>query len=209
MTKIFSDPAYRIETERTIIRCYQPNDAALLKQALDESLDHLREWMPWAMDEPEPTSKKVERIRKFRAEFDLGRDFVYGVFNLAEDQVIGGTGLHNRLDGNALEIGYWIHAVHVNHGIATEISAALVKTAFEVLKVERVEIHCDPKNLPSAAVPRKLGFTHDATLRRRGMDPLGKPIDTMIWSIFVDEYSTSPAATASIKVYDVSGRQML
>jgi hypothetical protein len=40
---------YRIETDRLVIRCYQPSDAAMLLAAITESLDHLRPFMPWAM----------------------------------------------------------------------------------------------------------------------------------------------------------------
>jgi RimJ/RimL family protein N-acetyltransferase len=209
MAKIFSVPAYRVESERTIIRCYRPHDAPLLKKAIDESLDHLRNWMPWAIAEPEPVSKKIERIRRWRAEFDQGRDFTYGVFNLSEDRVLGGTGLHNRLGGNALEIGYWIHAEHINQGLATEISAALTKTAFEVYKVERVEIHCDSSNKRSAKIPLKLGYTHDGTLRKRALDPKGNLLDVMIWSLFAEEYKSSPASQAPIKVYDVIDKQLI
>ncbi len=209
MTHIFPTPAYRIESKRTIIRCYDPRQAPLIKQAIDECLDHLKEWMPWAMNEPEPVANKVERIRKWRADFDQGRDFTYGILNLAEDQVLGGTGLHNRLGGKALEIGYWIHAEHINQGLATEVSAALTKTAFEVYEVERVEIHTDPANLRSTSVPRKLGYTHEATLRNRTVDSAGIPRDTMIWSLFADEYPASPAAQAPIKAYDVIGKLLV
>lgn len=47
-------PAYRIHTQRLVVRCWEPRDAPLLKAVLDESLDHLRPWMPWAQNEPEP-----------------------------------------------------------------------------------------------------------------------------------------------------------
>ena len=32
---------YRIETERLVLRCYEPDDAPLLKEAVDESIEHL------------------------------------------------------------------------------------------------------------------------------------------------------------------------
>ncbi|MEO0877546.1 MAG: N-acetyltransferase, partial [Bacteroidota bacterium] len=56
--------AYRIETERLVIRCYQPKDAELLKRSIDESLEHLLPWMTWAKNEPESIEAKRERIRK-------------------------------------------------------------------------------------------------------------------------------------------------
>ena len=68
-------PPYLIRTERLTIRCWDPRDAPLLKDALDTSLDHLRQWMPWAAREPTPLDEKVELLRSFRGRFDLGEDF--------------------------------------------------------------------------------------------------------------------------------------
>ena len=139
-------PAYRIHTHRLVIRCWDPVDAPLLKAAVDDNLDHLQPWMPWAMQEPTDLQQKIELLRRFRAEFDLGRDFVYGIFNLQETRVLGGTGLHTRLGEGAREIGYWVHKDFVNQGLATETAAALTKVAFRIDTVDRVEIHCDPVN---------------------------------------------------------------
>jgi RimJ/RimL family protein N-acetyltransferase len=199
-------PPYRIETERTVIRCWNPADGPLLKDAIDASLDHLREWMPWAMHEPEPVEAKVQRLRHFRANFDLDKDYVYGIFNQDESLVLGGTGLHTRVGKGAFEIGYWIRASHINQGLATEISAALTRVAFDLCAVNRVEIHCDPHNVRSAAVPRKLGYVHEATLRHRTVTPTGDPRDTMIWTILAEEFQRSPAAKAQMRTYDAAGQ---
>ena len=34
-----SRPAYRVETQRLVLRCWEPEDAPLLKRAIDESID--------------------------------------------------------------------------------------------------------------------------------------------------------------------------
>ena len=202
-------PAYRIETRRLIVRCWQPTDAALLKAAIDASLDHLRPWMPWAEDEPQDLSAKVERLRSWRGKFDLDQDFVYGIFGPDEKDVLGSSGLHTRVGEGAREIGYWIHVDHINQGLATEVAAALTKVAFEVDGVLRVEIHCDPQNVRSAAVPRKLGFVHEATLRERTTDAEGERRDSMIWTLFADEYPGSRPQKAKIEAYDAVGRRIL
>jgi RimJ/RimL family protein N-acetyltransferase len=101
-----------------------------------------------------------------------------------------------------------MHKGYLNQGLATEASAALTKVAFEIDRVQRVEIHCDPSNVRSAAVPRKLGFTHDGTLRRRTPFLDEPPRDQMIWTLFAEEYPASPAASADITAYDVIGRQL-
>jgi RimJ/RimL family protein N-acetyltransferase len=161
------------------------------------------------MAEPTDLQTKVKRLRNMRGKFDLGQDFTYGIFDRDEAHVLGGTGLHLRTDPGAREIGYWIHKNHINRGLATEATAALIKVAFLIDRVDRIEIHCDPENLASAAVPKKLGFSHEATLRRRDLTPEGEPRDTMIWTLFASEYPMSKAVVAEIEAYDVIGRRIV
>jgi RimJ/RimL family protein N-acetyltransferase len=201
-------PAYRIVTPQLVLRCYNPADATLLAASITESLEHLLPWMPWAAAEPEPIQVKIERLRRFRANFDLGHDYVYGIFNPQENRLLGGTGLHPRIGANALEIGYWIHKDYIGRGYATETSAALAKVAFEVNKVERVEIHCAVENVRSAAVPRKLGFSHEATLKKRSFAN-GRNCDQMVWSMFAEDYPASPVAQLEIAAYDAAERRIL
>jgi len=203
-----SGPAYRIVTPQLVLRCYNPADAPLLATSVTESLEHLLPWMPWAAAEPEPLQTKIERLRRFRANFDLGHDYIYGIFNPQEKRLLGGTGLHTRIGDNALEIGYWIHKDYIGRGYATETSAALAKVAFEVHHVERVEIHCAVENVRSAAVPRKLGFHHEATLKQRSFAN-GQKCDQMVWSLFADEYPVSPLAKLEIAAYDAAERRIL
>jgi RimJ/RimL family protein N-acetyltransferase len=202
-------PAYRIHTPRLVIRCWNPADAPLLVAAITESLDHLHPWMPWALQEPESVEAKAKRLRQFRSRFDADQDYFYGILDPDETEVLGGTGLHTRIGEGAREIGYWIHARHVGRGYATEAAAALTRVAFEVDEVRRVEIHCAPENAPSAAVPRKLGYTHDATLRRRLPEPDGTLRDTMIWSLFREEYPGSPAAALEVAAFDALDQRIL
>lgn len=209
MTDTKLGPAYRVETQRLVIRCWQPVDATHLQAAIDGSLDHLRPWMPWAEGEQEGVEARIERLRVWRAHFDLDQDYVYGIWNLTEDGVLGGTGLHTRRGPDTLEIGYWIHADHINQGLATEAAAALTRVAFEVNGVRCVEIRNAPENARSAAVPRKLGFVHEATLRQRLPSADGRFRDVMIWSLLDEEYPNSPAARAEIVAFDAAGRRIL
>lgn len=201
-------PAYRIVTPQLLLRCYTPADAPLLAEAITESIEHLLPWMPWAAAEPEPLQAKIERLRRFRANFDLDKDFVYGIFNPQEKRLLGSTGLHPGIGKDALEIGYWLHKDYIGRGYATETAAALTKVAFEVHKVERVEIHCAVENARSAAVPRRLGFRHEATLKNRSYAH-GHACDQMVWTLFAEEYPSTPAARLEIAAYDAAERRLL
>ncbi|MHA1349620.1 MAG: GNAT family N-acetyltransferase, partial [Promethearchaeota archaeon] len=72
-----------------------------------------------------------------------------------------------------------------------------------------VEIHCYPNNVKSAAIPKKLGYVYEATLRNRIENIKGELIDSMIWSIVKDEYLKSPCAKAKIVAYDAFGSQII
>lgn len=202
------NPAYRIETRRLVVRCYQPSDARMLADSVSENVEHLKPWMPWAHAEPEPFENKVERVKRSRDLFDLGEDYVYGIFDPDETRLLGGTGLHTRIGDSQLEIGYWIHKDFTNQGLVTESTAALVKVAFEIIQIHRLEIHCDPGNLASASIPRKLGFTHEGTLRAK-TPFLDRWSDSMIWGLLEQEYPHSPSRRAEIRVFDARGSQLL
>ncbi len=201
-------PVYRIETKRLVVRCWQPEDAGQMQEAIAASREHLLPFMPWAADEPQTIDQKIDLARRFRGKFDLGEDYVYGIFNQNESCLLGGTGLHTRLSGNALEIGYWIHTDFTRQGFVTESTAALTKVAFEIYHVDRMEIHCSVENVASASVPRKLGYGHEATRRDLGFS-YGNPSDSMIWTLFAGEYPNTPGAQAGIKAFDAIGRPML
>ena len=204
------DPPYRIRTERLLIRCWDPRDAPLLKEAIDSSLDHLRPWAHWAHKEPEPLEAKVQLLRGFRGRFDLGQDFAYGIFTPDQSEVLGGTGLHTRVGDSALEIGYWIRASRVGEGLALEAASALTRVAFAVCGVDRLEIQVEPANEVSSRIPRRLEFVEEGRLRRRLPAPDGEaPRDAVIFTLLPEEFAASPLADFPLEAYDSADSRVL
>jgi RimJ/RimL family protein N-acetyltransferase len=199
---------YRIETERLVIRCYEPRDAALVKEAIDSSLEHLQPWMPWALDEPQTLEQKVELLEFFRSSFAAGENFTYGIFAADETELIGGTGLHPRVGPGGLEIGYWVRASATRQGIVTESTAALTRVGLEVCGADRIEIRIEPRNRASFGIPRKLGFLEEATLRRRLPAPQGEPLrDVTIFTMFRED--SHPSLAPGVRAFDARGDRAL
>jgi RimJ/RimL family protein N-acetyltransferase len=198
---------YRIEIEDgPVIRCWDPRDAPLLKEAIDSSLEHLRAWMPWVHDEPQSLEEKAALLRQFRGGFDLGQDFVFGIFSADESEVLGGTGLHTRVGDGAFEIGYWVRASRVGRGIATAAAAALTKVGIELGGADRIEIHVDPENEASCRIPRKLGYVEEGILRRRLPSSAGVPRrDAIVFSLLAEDLAASPAARVRLTAFDCRG----
>jgi RimJ/RimL family protein N-acetyltransferase len=200
-------PPYRIETERLVIRCYEPEDAPLLKAAVDSSIEHLLPWMPWARFEPQSLEEKVELCRMFRGQFDLDTNYVYGIFSPDETAQLGGSGFHKRGNEGSLEIGYWVAASALGKGIGTEVTAVQTRAGFELAGLDRIDIQVEPSNERSLAIPRKLGFTEEGTLRRR-LEPGGEDEparDSVIFSMLREELEGSPCLRYEYTAFDVLG----
>lgn len=156
---VWPEPAYVVRTKRLELRCYERSDVATVHEVILDNTEALRPWMPWIQHEPMSLEERGELLRAFRARFDSGEDFIYGVFDRDGGAYIGGCGLHPRVGARALEIGYWIAEDRWGQGLATELAAALTRVGFERMEAERMEIRVVPHNTRSLAVPRKLGYT--------------------------------------------------
>lgn len=190
-------PPDRIATPRLVLRPWRTGEGALLKAAIDASLPELRRWMPWAHQEPSTVEATEEHIARFRAAFDEGSDFVLGILTADETEVVGGTGLHPRVGPDAFEIGYWIRSDLTGRGLATETAGALTRVAFEHVGVSRVEIRCDPANVASAAVARRLGYRLRELLPADKTTPEGEPRGTMVWEMTREEHARGCTAGAA------------
>jgi RimJ/RimL family protein N-acetyltransferase len=202
-------PAYRIVSDRLVIRCWEPRDAASLKLAVDGSLPHLKPWLPWAAGEPTPIEQKVAFLRKCRGEFDLGLDYAYGVFSEDESEVIGGAGLHLRQGLNVREIGYWVASAHCRKGYATELTRALLRVGFEVDAASRIELRVWTENRLSRKIAEALGFISEGTLRGIARDTDGRPCDVHLFALLRDDYECGSIPSYPLRALDISGHDLL
>jgi RimJ/RimL family protein N-acetyltransferase len=201
-----SKPAYRVVTDRLVLRPWNPEDAPLLRAMIERGRAHLGRFLPWAREVP-TLDEELAQCRRMRGAFDLGTDLIYGAFLRADERVlVGGTGLHPRVGPGACEIGYWVDVDHVRRGIAVEMAAAMTRVGFEIEGLDRIEIHCAAENVASAGVPVKLGYVHEATLLRRLQNAEGGLSDRKIHSMWLDGYESSAAARVKVEAYDGIGR---
>lgn len=83
-----------------------------------------------------------------------------------EHGVVGAGEVHLRSrQHRQAEISYVVHPDHWRQGYATWIAAELVRIAFVEHRCHRVAATCDPRNLASAAVLGKVGFTYEGRAR--------------------------------------------
>ncbi|WP_093878687.1 GNAT family N-acetyltransferase [Streptomyces sp. TLI_105] len=148
-------PLERIELDGGLtLRAFEGEaDLPEFFRVVDESVEHLRPWMPWVA---EHSRERTARFLAGRAElWASGDQYSYAV--VLDGAVVGSCGLHRHDD--TVEIGYWLHPGATGRGLATRAARALVEQAFRLPGVTAVEIVHDAANHASAAVPARLGFT--------------------------------------------------
>jgi ribosomal-protein-serine acetyltransferase len=150
-------PPVEVAGSRRVLRRYSLTDALGLHEAIIESLDHLRPWMPWVSPEPLELADREHLITDWLDRWDAGEEFHFGVFE--SNALVGGSGLHRRVGPAGLEIGYWTRSGRTGRGVATEAAGCLVRAAFSMPEIEFVEVHHDRANVTSGRVPHHLGFT--------------------------------------------------
>lgn len=146
----------RIDGGRVLLRRWRVEDAKALGQALRESDEHLRPWLPFMAVEPRSTNEHAEMLRTRELEWLEGGDVILAV--IVGEAIAGSCGLHRRRGPETLDLGYWIHPAFTRRGLATTVARLLTEAAFSVPGIDRVEIHHDKANRASAGVPVKLGF---------------------------------------------------
>ena len=62
-------------------------------------------------------------------------------------------------------MGYWLASEFRGRGVMTKACQAVVEAAFTHYQLHRIEIRCATGNKRSCAIPRRLGFDYEGTLR--------------------------------------------
>ena len=170
------------ETERLTIRAPRSGDALGVIDAVYESLNELRPWMPWAR-EPETLEAAETRLRNAMAQWIRRENLLLHVYLKGTSTFVMGSGLH-RLDWNAgtFEIGYWVRTKFAGQGYVSEAVNGVTDFAFRHLHANRVEIRCDARNIRSAAVARRCGFLLEGILRHDVLGVGGDLRSTMVFS---------------------------
>jgi len=163
-----TSPPERIDSGPAILRRWQRSDLDPVYEALLETREHLTPWLPWAAE----VSREGQREFLEQAVLNWESGDAFGYAMIIDGLIAGSIGLHRRSGPGELEIGYWVHAAHTRHGLASAAAAALTDAAFGLPGTERVEIVVNEKNVASLGVPRKLGFEiagrREASWRERG-----------------------------------------
>ena len=180
-----------IRTERLLLRPWRASDAEALQPLLVANQEHIGPWIPKRVSDPSPVPVLAKRLAGEAADFDADTAWRYGMFTPDERTVLGEIALFPRgangrvhySEADRVEVGYWLRADWTGKGIVTEAARALLAVAAKLDRVTRVEIRCDERNAPSAAVPRRLGFVLDQTIPSNSITTPDRKVELQVWAL--------------------------
>ena len=187
----------QLESARLRLRVPRHNDGALINGAVNESLEELRPWMPWAR-EGQTIAESETFARESAMRFRTREELNYLIFRKDDEHYLGNIGLHTiAWDVPRFEIGYWLRTGMGGHGYMTEAVTTLSALTFGVLGAKRVEIRCDAHNMRSAKVAERVGFQLEVRMRWQSRDPAGDLRDTLVYVLFSDTQTDEIKKAAS------------
>ena len=165
-----SNPSRRTKMDFSIkvdedlsLKLRHEEDTDTVFNLVEKNRAHLKPWLPWVDKTltPEDSRKYIlDGLENFKNK----KTADFGIFY--QETLVGSMGF-NKIDSvnKKAEIGYWIDSDYEGKGIMTKCVTTIINYGFNELNLNRIEIRCSILNKRSAAIPKKLGFTHEATLR--------------------------------------------
>jgi len=145
------------------LRLLEERHASTVFALTNQDRAFLRQWLSW-VDSTLVEDDTLAFIRAALEQFAAGEAITAGVWSQNRFAGVLGTHKFNRLF-RKVELGYWLGESFQGQGIMTDCCRAMISHIFDELEMNRVEICCAVGNAKSIAIPKRLGFTLEGTLR--------------------------------------------
>jgi len=175
---------YRIDPN-TYLRILELRDAEQVFKLVDKDRENLAKYLPWV------TSSKAMTDTEAFISAELGRyaknnGFTSGIFY--KDEFVGCIGIHDvNWSNKKTSIGYWLGSEFQGNGIMSLSCKGIVTYCFEHLQLNRVEIRARVDNIKSRAIPERLGFKNEGTIRQDEYNN-GEFFDHVVYGMIASEW---------------------
>jgi ribosomal-protein-serine acetyltransferase len=175
-------------TDDVHLRLLEEADARPLHALIETNRARLARWLPWAAGQT--FDETLDFIRRTRSQVSENDGFQAAI--VLDGDIVGMVGYPGVDWGNrSTRIGYWLDEAHQGRGIVTAAVRVLVDRALTVWQLNRVEIRAATENRRSRAIPERLGFREEGTLRRA--EPVdGRYLDTVVYATLAADWREAP-----------------
>lgn len=158
------------------LKILELKDAETVFQVVDKNRLRLKQWLGWL-----DYTNSVDDIKKFIQDgldgYSEQKIFRFGIYY--KNLYVGNIELQ-AIDYNNKKsiIGYWLADGFEGMGIMTQSVKAVLKYAFEELKLNKITLQIATGNLGSNKIAERIGFSREGTLRQ----------NEWLYDHFVDHY---------------------
>ena len=174
-----------LDTERLKLRGITPEDAGDIFEYA--SIPEISKYLVW---HPHKTIQDtIDFVQLAERMFENREWIVLGIELKEKKKIIGTIDIRGwKSVHRCAEIGYVLSKEYWKKGITTEALSAVIQYCFDLLKLNRVEAHCEDDNTGSWHVMEKCGMKYEGTLRQRVFIK-DRYRSMKMYSILISEYS--------------------
>jgi ribosomal-protein-serine acetyltransferase len=167
------------------VRLLDPADTAELYALIEVNRERLAEWLPWAAAQTAAdTGEFIARAGKQAARNDGFQAAI------VRDGRIAGIAGFISVDWShrSTGLGYWLGQEFSGQGTMTAVVRALTDHALRAWELNRVEIGAATENLRSRAIPERLGYRQEGTVRQ-AQRVGNRYLDLVVYSMLSEEWT--------------------
>jgi ribosomal-protein-serine acetyltransferase len=157
----------RLTDGKILLRPYEKKDAVELHRIIVASSKEIWPWLPFAHEGYALKETKMW-LKQGPEQWKAGMAHNMAICDAVTGEQIGGAGINEINPMNkCANLGYWVRSDRTGQGIAVTATRMLAKWGFEVLKLNRIEIHVAADNVRSLRVAEKAGAKREGIFRNK------------------------------------------
>jgi aminoglycoside 6'-N-acetyltransferase len=180
----------QFETERLLLRSFQPGDGGWYCAASQNNRSHLAQYESDNVAMGIQSEADAETlVRELAAEWRTGRSFFMAGLDKRTNEFV--VQIYVGLVNPGLpeyQIGYFVDRDHEGQGFATEAVRAALGIIFEHLKAHRVSLECDDTNARSYRVAERCGMIREGHVRENKKASDGVFSGTLHYGLLRNEF---------------------
>jgi RimJ/RimL family protein N-acetyltransferase len=183
--KKFFPQTFSLETPRVLLRLMDPNDQEHFLGIANNP--EIWKYFTKELSEKEELKKWINEALLERAN---GKRMPFTIIDKDTKTICGSTSYGNiSFFDKRVEIGWtWLGTEYMGTGVNRHAKFALLSFAFEVMKMERVEIKTDNLNERAKAALIKIGMKPEGLLRSHMQMHSNRRRDSIYYSILKEEW---------------------
>jgi ribosomal-protein-alanine N-acetyltransferase len=170
VTQGWGEPTSTLFGRRVLLRPLQTEDFDAWREVRRRNVDWLTKWeperLPGQPDTVEDRDAFAMRCSARQRERQLATGYGFGIF--VDGDFAGEINLSSLQRGpfQSCYVGYWVDERHAGRGLVPEALVAVIRFAFDELRLHRLQIAIIPRNTASRRVVEKLDIRDEGTALR-------------------------------------------